>query len=123
MTRNLNLHGHYVAVAHTGDLEHDYIGVWDTEQKARASARMHFNDTGQMVDVLRLSVPARVITLSQLLRACAYCEEAADAIEHALPEAAGTQRANLQAQVRRRRRLATALRAIAIATSDEGQGE
>jgi hypothetical protein len=57
VTTHVNLAGHYLVIAHTGDFEVDYRGVYDTEAKARSVARMHFNDTGQMVDVLRLETP------------------------------------------------------------------
>ena len=55
--RHVNLAGHYLVIVHTGDYEVDYYNAYDTEAKARSIARMVFNDTGQMVDVLRLQDP------------------------------------------------------------------
>lgn len=52
-----SLAGCFMVIAYTGEFEYDTRGVYDTEEKARAIAKMHWRDTGQMTDVFKLERP------------------------------------------------------------------
>lgn len=48
---------HFIVMCDKGEYLSDYVGIYDTEAKARAVAKMHFNDTGEMTDVFQLVAP------------------------------------------------------------------